>query len=260
MAEELMRGLSRLYDVLLAGDADSLLALFSGEAHIDMPLTGAVHGEAAVRRMVAEQQLWLNARYAQPTLMHTIVTTERIVVELSVDLTQDGSTFDLPVAIAADRTEDGKKVRAIRVYHSTWPLNGSHIVRVPMLSVPDHLDEPEIVNRYMHAIGGKPDLETVLSLFEPDGYVRQPSGVRYKSTGHAEMRPFYSVVTGGQGIPLKHCTATFDGKACAIEFICDQWDTLKFAPQAGLAVYEMSARGLLAAARVYDDVSPPDEA
>jgi hypothetical protein len=60
------------------------------------------------------------------------------------------------------------------------------------------------------------------------------------------------------GISLKHCTATFDGTRTAVEYICDGWGNMKLEPQAGVAVYE-SEITVLFAARIYDDVTLPNE-
>jgi hypothetical protein len=52
---------------------------------------------------------------------------------------------------------------------------------------------------------------------------------------------------------------TDDGVRCALEYNCVRWGGHDLPPQAGLAVYERDNAGLLAAARVYDDVEPPTE-
>ena len=56
-------------------------------------------------------------------------------------------------------------------------------------------------------------------------------------------------------IALKHCSATDDGVCGAVEFITPTTcGDLKVAAQAGVAAYERGGSGLLAAARIYDDV------
>ncbi len=59
------------------------------------------------------------------------------------------------------------------------------------------------------------------------------------------------------GVPLQHCSATDDERACAIEYNCVRWGRADIPPQAGIAVYVRGASGRLAAARIYDDVEPP---
>jgi hypothetical protein len=49
---------------------------------------------------------------------------------------------------------------------------------------------------------------------------------------------------------------TDDGVRCALEYNYDRWGSHDLTPQAGLGVFERAVGGLLAAARVYDDVEP----
>lgn len=164
--------------------------------------------------------------------------------------------MDLPVAIVADCSNF--RVSAIRVYHSTWPFTGKHMIRPPLLSPVENLEEPEVIKRYTEALR-KGDADTILKLFEEKGYVREPSGSRYKHSGKDGQKEFYGQALELGGISIKHCTATFDGTRIAVEYICDGWGNLKLEPQAGVAVYELGNTGLLFAARIYDDVTPPNE-
>lgn len=249
--------LIRFYDNLLAGDRTSLLNLFSGEPHLNTPLRGKIRGIAEFQRYVAKEQTWLSERNARPEFFNAIVSDERIVVELIVYLTHEGEEIDLPIAMAADRKGEG--ISAIRVYHSTWPLTGEHLVRPPILQPPEtQPEEPAVIEAYMTGIA-KPDKELVLSLFTEDGYVRQPSGARYKHTGPKGLREFYDQALDAGGIILHHVTATFDGHSIGVEFICDEWANVELPPQAGLAVYELAGSDKIQAARIYDDVTPPFE-
>ena len=82
------------------------------------------------------------------------------------------------MAVVADLEPEGWNW--IRVYHSTWPLNGKHLLRPPILEPSDDLEEPEIIRQYMDAIGPNASAEAVLHLFETNGYVRKPSGSQFK--------------------------------------------------------------------------------
>jgi hypothetical protein len=44
-----------------------------------------------------------------------------------------------------------------------------------------------------------------------------------------------------------------------VEYNCIRWGSHDLVHQAGIAVFERDGDGLLAAARVYDDVEPPDD-
>ena len=61
----------------------------------------------------------------------------------------------------------------------------------------------------------------------------------------------------GGGVGLEYCAVTDDEVRCALEYNCVRWGRHDLPPQAGLGVYERGPDGLLAAARVYDDVEPP---
>ena len=77
--------------------------------------------------------------------------------------------------------------------------------------------------------------------------------------GPEGLRHFYDPALDSAGVVLHHCTATFDGRTFAVEYICDEWANVKLPPQAGLAVYELAGPDKLQAARIYDDVTPPFE-
>jgi len=94
--------------------------------------------------------------------------------------------------------------------------------------------------------------------FAAGGDFRGPFGARYAHRGADELRScFARCFSAGGGIGLQHCAVTDDGVRCALEYNCVRWGSHDLPPQAGLGVYERGPGGLLAAARVYDDVEPP---
>ena len=99
---------------------------------------------------------------------------------------------------------------------------------------------------------------SILGTFEPAGYVREPAGGQYLHRGHDGLRAFYELLfSNGGGIPLQHCGLIDDHTACAHEYNVVRWGKTDLPPQAGVAVYVRGQTGKLAAARIYDDVSPP---
>jgi hypothetical protein len=60
------------------------------------------------------------------------------------------------------------------------------------------------------------------------------------------LRAFYA---GAGATAVQPCVVTDDGVGCALEYNVDG------PPQAGLAVFERGADGLLAAVRLYDDIT-----
>ena len=103
------------------------------------------------------------------------------------------------------------------------------------------------------------DLAGIVGIFEPDAYAREPSGGgAYLHRGAEGLRELYThMFANGGGIPLEHCTLTDDGVRYAIEYNGVRWGVTDIPPQAGVAIYERGSSGLLAAARIYDDVEPP---
>jgi hypothetical protein len=113
-----------------------------------------------------------------------------------------------------------------------------------------------VLGRYQAALEAG-DADAVVSTFEPDGYYREPIGPHAIHSGTAELRSFFRERFSEGGIGLEHCALTDDGVRCALEYNCVRWGRHGIPPQAGLCVYERGPDGLLAAARVYDDIEPP---
>ncbi|HEX5830338.1 MAG TPA: nuclear transport factor 2 family protein [Gemmatimonadaceae bacterium] len=242
------------WPALLAGDVSALRALFTGEPLVDDPLAGRVEGRAAVDAYIASMRRWLAEHDARPHPVASTVTTRRAVDEVELKLLSGGAQVALPVAVVADLDQD--RVRAVRVYHSLWPLGGRHAVRAPLLATRAYV-LPEPVASYQHALAAG-DVEAVVATFEPDGVAREPSGGQYTHRGADALRAYYaSLFAAGGGIPLGHCTVTDDGVRCAVEYVVTRWGAHDLPAQAGVAVYERGTSGLLRAARVYDDVEAP---
>jgi hypothetical protein len=129
----------------------------------------------------------------------------------------------------------------------------------------------DVVGCYLAALAAG-DAAAAAGAFTPDGYLRTPTGRRYGRDGRDGgdggdgrdggdgLRSFFDHWFGGDGgIELQPCAVTDDGVRCAVEYNCVRWGIHDLPPQAGLGVYERGPDGLLAAARVYDDVEVPAE-
>jgi hypothetical protein len=217
------------YEGILADEPDALVRSFAARQPVlDDPRVGYVEGTRELRAFAAGTADWLRERDAvveNVALTRTPArTVEEVVLNLLVD---DGARVELPVAVVSDRNPD-RTLKVIRLYHSTWPLTGDHRLRPPLLPADPGLHAEGTPGDYQRALA-EGDLEGIVATFEPDG----------------------------DGIGLEHCTLTDDGVRCAIEYNCVRWGTTDVPPQAGVAVYERGSNGLLAAARIYDDVEPP---
>ena len=239
---------------LLAGDRPAIAAGFSAAPAIDDPSARAVRGADALDRFVAERHAWLTARGARLASSGPITRAAgRTVVEAVIHLRQDGRDIDLPIAVVGDDAPGGR-VRALRVYHSFWPLEGGHRVRPPLLQGDPNARVTGAVADYQRALAAG-DVNAIVATFEPDGYFREPSGEPWVHRGQAELRKFMTQILGAGGIGIEHATVTDDGKICAIEFNAVRFGKRPLTPQAGLAIYERGPSGRLRAARIYDDVN-----
>jgi hypothetical protein len=172
--------------------------------------------------------------------------------------------FSAPLAEARRAQEEGEATStndAVPYYEGILPdepdaLVRSFAARQPVLDDPN-LHAEGTPEEYQRALA-EGDLAGIAATFEPEGYAREPSGAAYLHRGTEELYELYGhMFANGGGIPLEHCTLTDDGVRCAIEYNCVRWGDTELPPQAGVAVYERGGSGLLAAARIYDDVEPP---
>jgi SnoaL-like domain len=241
---------------LMTGETEALIESFAGEPELHHPVRGRVKGRRAFEHFVAETNAWLAERNVSVEDVDLIVTDRRTVEEVVLRLEGDAGRVEVPVAIAADRDADARLVE-LRVYFSTWPLTGGHAIRPPLLQPDPDVREADVVGVYQRALAAG-DAEAVVATFEPDAYVREPAGVPYVHRGHDELRLLYELFfSNGGGISLEHCTATDDGRACALEYNVVRWGRTEMPPEAGIAVYVRGTSGKLAIARIYDDSDPP---
>jgi hypothetical protein len=248
--------------VLAGADPASVAAelgnAFPGGVWIDDPRAGRVEGRAAILNFIAESEAWLAVRNARVFAVATTSDGGRTVGEFDVELTDDGTTIILPLAVAIETTGDPDTRSVwIRIYHSHWPLLGHHIVRPPLLARDPSVRESDIVGEYQAALAAG-DADRITATFEPYGCFREPAGPQYRVCGTEMLHSFFAgFFSLGGGILLEHCTVTEDGTRTALEFNAVKWGSVDMPHQAGIAVYERGASGHLAHARIYDDVDPP---
>ena len=246
------------YEGIMAEEPVALVRSFARQQPVlDDPRSGHVEGTGAFASFVADQTAWLRGRDAVVENVALTRTLTRTVEEVVLRMLSDqGERVELPVAVVSDRNPN-RTLKAVRVYHSMWPLTGGHRVRPALLPKDPSVVVPDVVGDYQRALAAG-DLEGVLATYEEDAYVREPSGGEYVYRGKEQLRKVYSAqFANGGGIPLEHCTVTDDGVRCAIEFNSVRWGVTEIPPQAGVAVYERGESGRLAGGRIYDDVAPP---
>src|SRR5215216_537528 len=246
------------YEGIMADEPNALVRSFAAQPVLDDPRVGYVEGARRLYAFVNGTAEWLRERDAVVENVALTRTPTRTVEEVVLHLLAEGDErVELPVAIVSDRNPD-RTLKAIRIYHSMWPLTGEHALRPPLLPADLKLHAQGVVGDYQRALA-EGDLESIVETFEPAGYAREPSGGAYVHRGAEGLRELYAyLLANGGGIPLEHCTLTDDGVRCAVEYNCVRWGVTNILSQAGVAVYERGNSGLLGAARIYDDVSPPD--
>ena len=246
------------YEGIMAGEPDALVRSFAAQQPVlDDPRVGYVEGARGLRAFVNGTAEWLREHDAVVENVALTLTPTRTVEEVVLHLQEDDSVrVQLPVAVVSDRNPD-RTLKVIRVYHSMWPLTSEHRVRSPLLPKDPNLHAEGTPGDYQRALA-EGDLAGIVATFEPDGYAREPSGGAYLHLGAESLGELYAhLFANGGGIELEHCTLTDDGVRCAIEYNCVRWGLTDIPPQAGVAIYERGSSGLLAAARIYDDVEPP---
>jgi SnoaL-like domain len=235
-------------------DTHGLETVWPGEVVVYDPRAGEIRGHKQLRRFVSHNLSWLAGLRAHVETVASTCAGGRAVVELLAHLAGDGGELAWPVAVVAESPDDRSVV--FRTYCSQWPVDGRRHVRPPILK-PGPAYPGDVVGRYQAALGAG-DTDAIVSTFAPDGYFRDPIGPHATHRGTAELRSFFTRrFSAGGGIGLQHCAVTDDGVRCALEYNCVRWGSHDLPPQAGLGVYERGPDGLLAAARVYDDVEPP---
>jgi hypothetical protein len=244
------------FDGLMAGEPDALVKSFAGEPELHLPMRGRVKGTRAFEAFASEAHSWLGRHNASVEEVEHGVTERHGFEEVVVHL--DGLTgrIAVPVAIVADRHSD-RRIEELRIYFSNRALAGRHANRPPLLQRDPHLRSPDVVGDYQRALAAG-DVDAVVASFEPEGYARDPAGVRHINGGRDGLRAFYELLfSNGGGIPLAHCAVIDDGRSCALEYNLVRWGATELTPQAGVAVYVRGPSGRLAAARIYDDADPP---
>lgn len=242
------------FTALNKGDTDALETVWPGEVVVYDPRAGEVRGHKELRRFVSRNKSWLAEHHARIETVASTCADGRAVVELLAHLAGNGQELAWPVAVVAESPDDSSVV--FRTYCSQWPVDGRRHLRSPVLE-PGRAHPGDVVGRYQAALQAG-DAEAVVSTFAPDGYYREPIGPHATHRGTAELRSFFTERLGaGGGIGLQHCAVTDDGVRCAVEYNCVRWGSHDLPPQAGLGVYERGPDGLLASARVYDDIEPP---
>jgi hypothetical protein len=242
------------FDGLMTGEIDALVGSFASEPEVHQPVHGRIKGASAFARFVADTTGWMVESGVSVEDVDSILTPSRGVEEFVLHVAGEGGRIALPMALAADLDPDAR-MSELRIYFSRWPLSGVRGVRPPLLQPDPDLHAPDVVGEYHRALATG-DVNAVAAAFEPDGYVREPSGGTHRGTD--ELRAFYELLfSDGGGLPLELCAVADDGRACALEYNVIGRGEKKPPPGAGIAVHVRDHGSRLTAVRIYDDVHVP---
>jgi ketosteroid isomerase-like protein len=247
---------TQYFIALNKGDVRVLEDVWPGEVVIFDPRAGEVRGHKELREFVSRNLSWLAGLHTRTETVASTVADGRAVVELLAHLTSDGQELAWPVAVVAESPDESSVI--FRTYCSQWPVDGHRHIRPPILQ-PGPAQPSDVVGQYQAALDAG-DTDAIMRTFTPDGYLREPMPLHRTHRGADELRSFFTTVfSAGGGLGQESCVLTDDGVRCALEYNVVRWGRHDLPPQAGIGVYERGPDGLLAAARVYDDVEPPAE-
>jgi limonene-1,2-epoxide hydrolase len=239
-------------EALNNGDPHALRDSWPGEVVVYDPRAGEVRGHRRLRQFVHRNQVWLAERHARIEKVAATCVDGRAVVELLAHLTDGGRETAWPVAVVAESPDDRSVV--FRTYCSQLPVDRRRHVRPPILP-PAEAQPADVVGRYLTAFQAG-DADAVVGTFTAGGYVREPVEALLHR-GDTELRAYFDRCFRVGGVGVQPCAVTDDGARCAVEYNCVSWGARAVPPQAGLGVYERGPDGLLAAARLYDDIEAP---
>jgi len=235
-ADPVAQYLKALYD-----DAPGALEkTWPGDVVVHDPRAGEIRGHRDLRAFIHSNREWMAAHHARLKVVGSITVDGRAAVELLVHVLHEGDEVAWPVAVVAE-SWDERSVE-FRTYCSQWPVDGLRHLRPPFLEA-GAVETTDVVARHLDALAAG-DVESVVKTFRPDGYVQEPMDNVHR--GVDGLRAFYADV--GE-TAVQPCAVTDDGVGCALEYNLDG------PPQAGLAVFERGTDGLLAAVRLYDDIT-----
>jgi hypothetical protein len=243
-----------------AGHADPvgqyIVALTGGDPHaiedawpervvVFDPKAGEVRGHRELTAFVHRSRDLLAQFQAHVSEAEQTVVPGRAVVELAGHAVFEGTERPWPVAVVAESHDDEVVFRS---YFSRQPTEGHRFPR-PAILAGGATMPGDVVGRHLEALASG-DVDGVLATFGPDAYLRETDERTHR--GGTELRAYVKSVSSAR---LQPCVVTDDGTVCVVEYNCLRLAGRDLSPQAGLAVYERGADGLLAAVRIYGDLA-----
>ena len=244
---EPISNLTTLADALFRGDAAKAQSLLIQAEAVDDQREGRCIGLSGVEGWVQGFVQWAQGLKASHSVVATLHSSTRAVLELSLSITVADGVVDLPLVLVADL--HGDAIVMLRTYHSTWPYTGTHTLRKPPLEGAAAGAVPGIFARYIEQVSNA-DIGSVLESFTPDGYVREPSGDRWKHQGPEGRATFYGHLVNAPRATFDLNSCVVDRSLIAVEYSFAYGDV----PMVGGVCIMEHEGGSIAAVRIADDV------
>lgn len=258
MSKEELTGIAEGYlATLVQADAAAMIRLIGAHSVVEDPRFSGNKGEAQIREFVTNFQSWIAGMSPEAEHLRTTATEHRVMSEDILHVKFSGETWELPVGTVVSR-DAGSAGHRVHVYYTNWPFNKKHSVRKNLFSAPltERAEfEGAILSYVQSLLSG--DLDKIRASFEPDIYFREATGPPYVHWGRNAVVDYFKGLFANGAPVLRDDTVTDDGRTVFMEFSVIGWNG-QMRPEerweAGLAAYERSRDGLMAAIRIYDDV------
>ncbi len=220
---------------------------------VEDPIAGSLEGTAEVGRFVDQSRAWLEERAGRVERVAVTTSPTRTVAEFTIAVVEGGRSAVLPLALVVEPTPAELR---LRIYSSLSALNGSRVVRPPLLGSSADAHPRGVPGRYLRALRAG-EAAACVACYEEDGCLQGPGGPGAAVCGRATLAVEYPRHLERGGIVLQPCTLTANDERTAVEFNIIRWGDFDLVPQAGLSVYQLGPTGRILSNRVYDDVARP---
>jgi hypothetical protein len=140
---------------------------------------------------------------------------------------------------------------SIRIYNSLWPLFTNQHAHTPGIDLGPALTLPDVVQRNQRARAAG-DLAGLLDTYEDDAVVQTSKGGPRSFPGREEIRRLYAVpsIPGVKPV-VELCSATDDGRSCAVEYRVVTHLSEPEPDQFGVTVFTRGGSGRIGTERDY---------
>ena len=242
-----MTDLAPLANALFRGDPETIRGLLLKAQVVDDQRVGRCETRTEIDAWAQGAVEWAEGLNATHSTVASLRSDRRAVLELSLDITVEDGVVDLPFVLVAD-LEEGS-ISELRTYHSTWPYTGSHTYRRPPLRGAAADSIPEFFTRYIDQVSHA-EVDAVLESFTEDGYVREPSGDRWKHQGAKDRAKFYRHLESAPRATFELNSCVESGSMTAVEYSFSYGDV----PMVGGVCIMERAGDRIVAVRIADDV------